>query len=272
MRLNTSILPDYTSALVSFKAGEGQVLMNLDAKDVASMQQQAGFNVQVGPTGKTDVFFFDSANPESPFSDIKVRQAFWHAINKQALADLGPDVYINVNQPYPPYFWPHNPDVVGYEYNIDEAKRLLEEAGYSEGFTFDLNMVAGRPKEIPLLIQSDLSKVGITMNIQEWTMAKYGEMVVFGGWNGIAMASGAGWVPKHPSLGERQSCISLTEGMGWISSQRFPELTELFLEANAERDFSTAEGMYHDLYKMMVDDYCAFFFGNFVPTLTVLYG
>ena len=80
-------------------------------------------------------FVVDSKNPDSPFADVRVRQALEYAIDKQAICDtIGFGFWTPAYQAAAQGSWAYNPDVVGYPYNPTKAKQLLAEAGYPNGF------------------------------------------------------------------------------------------------------------------------------------------
>lgn len=253
---------DATSALMSFKAGEAQVLWEVQPKDAASLEQE-GYVVQVGPQGSTYTFFFDSANPDSPFSDVRVRQALCHAIDTAGLLEIGYGLFSATNQPYAPGFWPHNPEVVGYPYDPQKAKDLLAEAGYPQGFDTTLNMISARPDELQLAMQAYLSEVGINATINKVTGPEFSEMYVFKGWDGLINIFSGTW-PRHPSLVERGATLPLAD-TGAASSERIPELLALFEQANQEPDQSKSAQLYKDLWKLQVDKYCTNFFAYYAP-------
>ncbi len=68
-------------------------------------------------------------------------------------------------QPYPEGTWPHDASLDGrYKYDPDKARELLKEAGYANGFTFDMPSI---PIFQPRLeaIAGFFRDIGITMNI-----------------------------------------------------------------------------------------------------------
>lgn len=259
------LMADYTTALMAFKAGEGHV-MGVQPKDVASLKEE-GYDLEIGPQGATIVWYFDSANPDSPFHDVRVRKAFCYAIDEQELAKVGYGYYVPVNQPYPPGNLWHNPLVKGYPYNPDKAKKLLAAAGYPKGFKTKLIIVAGGEKDTVIAMQDMLKRVGIDAEIVELTLPRFSETVAVTGWNGVVRGI-TGVVPSHPARGERYS--NLTFGATWKSVMRQPELEELFLKASKERDPNKAKEMFHELYQLMVDKYCHAFFAYFSPQILAL--
>ena len=79
---------------------------------------------------------------EEPFDDVAVRQALSHAIDKDTIIDVlldgrgepGSSVVAPSNPTW------HNPDITRYDYDMDRARELLEEAGY--GWDADGRIVA----------------------------------------------------------------------------------------------------------------------------------
>lgn len=110
-----------------------------------------------------------------PFDDVRVRRAVSMAINRpkawkvandgynalgmpMAFDFLGLELYINLKTagPY-------------YQYNPEEAKRLLKEAGYDKGLTFSMfnSTTTYAIPETLISMQEDLKAVGVTMDIKQ---------------------------------------------------------------------------------------------------------
>jgi peptide/nickel transport system substrate-binding protein len=94
------------------------------------------------------------------FSDKRIRQAMAYAINRESLTKnlVGPASVVahapcHVDQFGCTY------DVMRYPYNPEKAKALLKEAGYPNGFDFDL--YAYRDREYTEAVIGDLAKVGM---------------------------------------------------------------------------------------------------------------
>lgn len=72
---------------------------------------------------------FNLRNPM--FKDVKVRQAFAYAVNKELIVSSVIGEFGEVcDDLFPNAHWSHNPDVTKYPYDKNKAKQLLEEAGY----------------------------------------------------------------------------------------------------------------------------------------------
>jgi peptide/nickel transport system substrate-binding protein len=119
------------------------------------------------------------------FADVRVRQAFAHAINKKELID---GVLLGLGReatgPYKPGTWAYNPDVRRYPYDLARARALLAEAGWKERnaegllvkdgqpFTFVLMTNQGNDerRKVAEIVQASLRElgVGVEIRILEW--------------------------------------------------------------------------------------------------------
>ncbi len=119
------------------------------------------------------------------FSDVRVRQALAHAINKEevvkgALMGLG----VPVIGPYKPGTWVYNDEITDYGYDPETARLLLADAGWKDtdgdgvldkagkAFEFTLLTNQGNTQRIKIatIIQSNLLKIGVKVTIRtvEW--------------------------------------------------------------------------------------------------------
>jgi oligopeptide transport system substrate-binding protein len=72
-----------------------------------------------------------------PFDDRRIRQAFNYAVNKEAIVrEITKRGALTAIGALPPGMPGYDPDLQGYYYHPEKAKRLLAEAGYPEGAGF----------------------------------------------------------------------------------------------------------------------------------------
>lgn len=102
----------------------------------------------------SDTYLFlrpDVTGAHPAFEDLRVRQAIFHAIDRQAIIDniMGLGTYLG-SQMLPDGATGHNPDLPDYEYDPDRARTLLEEAR-ADGVPVDDApvMVAARVASVP---------------------------------------------------------------------------------------------------------------------------
>lgn len=103
-----------------------------------------------------------------PFNDPRVRRAIHHAIDKDQIVNiiLG-RIAIKANNVIPPLSPAYSEDVPRYDYSPDKAKKLLQEAGFTKGFTTTLNysQLSPWPTIVPV-IQENLKKVNIDVELR----------------------------------------------------------------------------------------------------------
>jgi peptide/nickel transport system substrate-binding protein len=171
-RVTLRFIPDPNAVLAALKAGDIDAsLFGLGPEHVTDLQRDARFTVIVGDT--TNDVIMAMNNSRKPYTDLRVRRAITHAIDKRevlqgAMFGMGKILGSNVD-PLHPYFV----DLAGaMPYDPAKARKLLAEAGYPSGFETVLKVspqyyYAVRSAEI---IANQLAKVGVRVRIEqiEW--------------------------------------------------------------------------------------------------------
>jgi ABC-type transport system substrate-binding protein len=108
----------------------------------------------------------DTSPPdEGPLSDVRVRQAINHAIDKENILQLLRGRGVVAHCIYPTEMPGHNPDCAPYDYDPDAAAALMEEAGV-DGFSTTLYTDPSEDSSaIAQAIQQDLAGIGIEIEI-----------------------------------------------------------------------------------------------------------
>ena len=171
-RVTYRFIPDPNAVAAALRAGDIDVsAFGLGPEHVAAFRKDPRFSVIVGDT--TNDVILAMNNARKPFTDVRVRRALTHAIDKAevvrgAMFGLGRVLGSNVD-PLNPYFVdmagaiPHDPA---------RARALLAEAGYPGGFDTVLRVAPQyyytvRTAEV---IASHFQKVGVRVRIEqiEW--------------------------------------------------------------------------------------------------------
>jgi peptide/nickel transport system substrate-binding protein len=110
------------------------------------------------------------------FADKRVREAFAHAIDRESLTKnlVGPASVVAHSACHPDQFG-CSTDVPKYGYDPAKAKALLKEAGFPDGFEFDL--FAYRDREYTEAVIGDLAKVGLKPKLNYVQFTAYIENV-----------------------------------------------------------------------------------------------
>jgi peptide/nickel transport system substrate-binding protein len=107
---------------------------------------------------------------KNPLSDIRVRKALYHAINTQEIINetcSHPRFATPATQYVTPLIFGYNPNISRLPFDLNQSRKLLNEAGYPTGFNLamDCPQEYYEHKEICEVIQEQLSKIiNITLN------------------------------------------------------------------------------------------------------------
>ena len=171
-------ISDPTAAFAAVMAEDVDAFVGFPApENLPQFEADPRFQVLTGNTeGET---ILSTNNAAEALSDVRVRKAIAHAIDRQAIID---GAMFGYGTPIGTHFAPHNPDYVDLtgnsQYDPDMSRALLAEAGYGDGLTLSLKLpppsYARRGGEI---IASQLREVGIDTEISNLEWAQWIEEV-----------------------------------------------------------------------------------------------
>src|SRR5213594_1032463 len=171
-RVTYRFIPDPNAALAALKAGDIDAAMfGIGPEHVPDLEKDPRFQVIVGET--TNDVILAMNNSRKPYTDVRVRRAMTHGINKSdvlkgAMFGMGKILGTNVD-PLNPYYVDMSKAM---PYDPAKAKQLLTEAGYPNGFDTVLKVAPQyyytvRSGEV---IAENLKKIGVNVKIEqiEW--------------------------------------------------------------------------------------------------------
>lgn len=147
------------------RAGEINVALARESQIETGLAN--GLYLLEGPTPNFYSIAVNSSIP--PFDDPLVRRALDYAIPREAIAEgiFGGHCQ-PTRQPFPETSWAFNADIGhGLEvHDMEEARRLLAEAGYADGFEFSAatSQITGYTT-LAEVLQATYAELGITMNL-----------------------------------------------------------------------------------------------------------
>lgn len=173
--------------VAALKSGEVDMVYTIPPQDVEPLKKSDGIAVLEAPETRIVYLGFDQSRDEllysnikgkNPFKDPKVRQAFWHAIDTDAIKSR---VMRGQSQPVA-LMWA--PGINGYTKDIDirpkydpeASKKLLAEAGYDKGFELTLDCPNDRyvnDEAICQAVTAMLARVGVKVNLRAQNRLKY---------------------------------------------------------------------------------------------------
>ncbi len=249
------LIKDPMTALAYFKSGEADVLWGVPLSDAAALKKTGQYDIRTikyavwGTAG-------DSANPDSPFANLKVRQAVSYAIDSQAIAEsILHGLCPATNQGVHPNSWGYNPDTVGYPYDPAKAKKLLAEAGYANGFKCKLWGLNVSPyAEVQTAVQGYLAEVGVEVEFVPQDWGAWAEMLMKTGWKNGMHTVGMGQTHTDDTRNPEANLTSRVKY--WDSMLKPQEADDKLLEALKTTDWDEKVRLTREYNKMIVDKYC----------------
>ena len=246
------VIPEATSLTIALENGEVDIVESVIAVDAKRVKENANLKTMEQVQGS--VTYLGMNYLKKPFDDNRVRKAIAYAIDRQAIIDVVLEGYGEpLNSVFPPMMPAFNDKIEGYPYDLEKAKALLAEAGYNEGskLTLEIATSGDERNRIAQLIQNDLAKVGITVDITllEWSAyleyvgGKDHSMFILG-WSNAYDPDGNMFDVFHK---DRPSTTNR-------SHYKNDEVSALIEKARQELDWNKREAMYKELQVKIMDE------------------
>jgi peptide/nickel transport system substrate-binding protein len=119
--------------LAAYEAGEIMGISHIQAQDIERVRDNPHLQLLSARLSGYSLIFVNLDNAETPFfQDRRVRQALMYALDRQALVDrvLGGQGLV-IHSPIMPQSWAYKADIKRYEHDPEQAKALLEQAGWT---------------------------------------------------------------------------------------------------------------------------------------------
>ena len=179
-RIEMRVIPEESARQMELETGNVHVLRNVPAAFVE--QLEGNEDIQIVRGDATKVAYLAYPCDKEPFTDVRVRRAINHAINKEEIVTY---LLRGVGQPAYGYLPPAlkseyyaDSEKESYEYNVEKAKALLAEAGYEDGLKLTLSAEnSSEFSKLAEVLQSQLKEVGIETEIQLYDSSSYTEML-----------------------------------------------------------------------------------------------
>lgn len=249
-RVTLRFIPDPNGALAALKAGDIDAsLFGLGPEHVTDLKKDPRFTVIVGDT--TNDVIMAMNNSRKPYTDLKVRRAITHAIDKRELLEgamfgMGRILGSNVD-PLNPYYI----DLAGaVPFDPARARQLLGEAGYPNGFDAVLKVAPQyyytvRAGEI---IANQLARIGVRVRI---------EQIEWGQWLARVYC-------RPPCVNPEYDLTIIGHAEAWdlgnYANPKYyfrydsPEFQELYRKSEGTVDDSARRGLYAQMQKRLAED------------------
>ncbi|KAA0207816.1 ABC transporter substrate-binding protein [Ignavibacteria bacterium CHB1] len=196
---------------------------------------------------------------KGPFvNNKKLRQALNYAIDRDkiikfVLKNRGVSAH---NGPIPPGMPGFNPDIKGYTYDPDKAKKLLEEAGYPNGKGLKLTLHTGNDeiqKTIAIAVQEQLKSFGIDLKLDQMlqaTLISNQEEGLFPFWRA---SWGADYFDPENFMALFYSKNITPKGPNRVGYSN-PLVDKLYEQGLEETDFEKRMKLYDEIQRIVIED------------------
>ena len=182
----TPISQDATR-VAALLSGELDLAYPIPVQDWDRLTKADGVSPLTGPEARTiflgmdqdrDALLYSNIKGKNPFKDLRVRQAFAHAINLDAIKKkVMRDAATPSGLMVAPQINGHNPALnQPYAYDPAKSKQLLAEAGYPDGFEVTMDCPNNRyvnDERICQAVVGMLAKVGVKVDLLAQPKSKY---------------------------------------------------------------------------------------------------
>jgi len=170
-RVNLNIITESTVQVQSLMAGQNDIQFIVDSDDLPMLESDPNIVIE---KNLTSLIFVIAMNCENEIlSDLRVRQAINHAIDKQAALDVayGGGNIIGTFMDYSNYYYKDFTSF--YPYDPAKAKALLAEAGVTADDELEMFLPQNYPLHVRAgeIYQEMLSKVGLNVKLRlvDWS-------------------------------------------------------------------------------------------------------
>lgn len=162
-------IPEPSAQRLLIERGDIDVARDILAADLSDYEENPDIRVQSVLRSQLQYMAFNTA--KKPFDDPRVIEAMRYMFDYEGLSRTvmkGLGVQRNVLVPYGAFGGLNKQEGAPYTFDMDKAKKLLEEAGYADGFSASIYLSTD-PISAPLtqhLVQN-ASKLGVKLNIEQ---------------------------------------------------------------------------------------------------------
>jgi peptide/nickel transport system substrate-binding protein len=178
-----------------------------------------------------------------------VRQAINMVFDREAIAQAIWNGHgLPSAQMFPPTVSGHQEDLTDYyEYDVAGAKKLMEDAGYADGFDVVLPEIVGYQDEYTTIAVQQLAELNIRATVLPVVRADSVPRILSGEFPMFVYK-----LPANPEVSTVASYVAPTAGFNPLRNED-PELNELLAEWRLA-DADDAEGIYQDINTWLVEN------------------
>lgn len=257
-RAEFKVVPDMTTRALEMRKGSADVTLNsLSADMVEALRKEPDLRVTDQPGTS---YQYLALNLEDEKLTLPVRQAIAHALDRNAIITY---LWRNTVRPatsiLPPENWAYDPNLTPYDYDPEEARRLLDQAGFRpgpDGIRLHLEMKTSTDqiaRELAAVLQQQLREVGIALDIRSYEFATFYTDIVRGNFELYSLR----WIAGNDDPDIFQFCFhsaSIPPGGANRGHYRNPEVDRLIEQARVSPDREARRQKYARIQEILNHD------------------
>lgn len=167
------IMPETAARIAAVDTGQVDLVWDLPPEVIDQFKGNTKVVVDSVPTSTWDGLIMNAS--QKPFDDVRVRRAVSLAIDKKAMVELSLFGYGTPTHTMIPPSSPFFNDKIAIKTDIPQAKKLLAEAGFPDGFSTILYVPSGRPtrERVGVGAAEMLKAIGIKVDLQRVPWDKF---------------------------------------------------------------------------------------------------
>jgi len=247
-----NVRADAQALVADLEAGATDLVYNLTLQDFQRLKANSSYTAQL-LTPAAGMYQIQPNVLFKPLDDKRVRQALNYAIDRKRITDtvlLG--LVSPMDLPWPQASPAYEAAKMNmYAFDLDKAKSLLAEAGVT-GLELEFVFAPTLPEyaTIAQIVQSDLAKIGVKMNVRSMEIAALFDVIHAQKYNGVYTLNDS-WAAMEPSsmLSVGASLNPLKNNAGFNNEQ----YTQLVQRASTEPDAAKRKQIYSELNDFILD-------------------
>lgn len=263
-KLVFKVITDSNQAVNALKTGEIDIASSISGESVESVRQDPNLQLLEMPGLHVAYLYFNQVN--GPTKDKKVREALIKAINVEEMTasiyQYGEATPAKLSLPPGSWGYDQSLESIVPDYDPEGAKKLLEEAGYKDGFTCDLYIANTALREkMATLVQAYLKQnLNVTVNIKKSEWGTFSEEASSGKADMYGMSWS--WYPDPYFFLNKMFASSEIGALGNGQGFSNAEVDQLLDQALKETDQSKRADCYKKALKIITEQLPGIYYAN----------
>ncbi len=272
-RVILKVVTEKSTQVQMIKSGEADIASLVPIDSVAGLKKDPAVDMLTPPSFKNYMYLINVK--KFPTDNLKIRQAINYACDYQGVIDGILNGAGSIpSGPIPATMWGHDPNLRIYNFDLEKARKLVEESGIPKDKLKLTIAYIGTSQvygNVAQMLQANLAQIGITLELLPgpwgtiWEKAKNLETA--------PNLQSMGWWPTYPTPSDWLIALWRTEEKALFNLSHYanPEYDKL-VDAGAAAegvDKVKATELYSKAQKILVDDAVAVFYADLNDTVAM---